>query len=62
MTIAVPVDLADAALTAEMAEDLAVVEAALRDTTFGVVVTIVLGVFPQPIVDLATKASSLVAG
>ncbi len=30
--------------------------------TFGVVVTIVLGVFPQPIVDLATKASSLVAG
>ncbi|MGH3295277.1 MAG: polyprenyl synthetase family protein, partial [Trebonia sp.] len=35
MTIAVPVDLADAALTAEMAEDLAFVEAALRDTTFG---------------------------
>ena len=35
MTIALPVDLADAALTAEMAEDLAVVEAALRDTTFG---------------------------
>ena len=35
MTIAVPVDLADAALTAEMAEDLAVVEAALRDTSFG---------------------------
>jgi len=35
VTIAVPVDLADAALTAEMAEDLAVVEAALRDTSFG---------------------------
>lgn len=35
MTIAVPVDLADAALTAEIAEDLAVVEAALRDTSFG---------------------------
>jgi heptaprenyl diphosphate synthase len=35
VTIALPVDLADAALTAEMAEDLAVVEAALRDTTFG---------------------------
>jgi heptaprenyl diphosphate synthase len=35
VTIAVPVDLADAALAAEMAEDLAVVEAALRDTTFG---------------------------
>ena len=35
MTIAVPVDLADAALAAEMAEDLAVVEAALRDTSFG---------------------------
>ena len=35
MTIAVPVDLADAALAAEMAEDLAVVEAALRDTNFG---------------------------
>jgi heptaprenyl diphosphate synthase len=33
--ITVPVDLADAALTAEMAEDLAVVEAALRDTSFG---------------------------
>jgi heptaprenyl diphosphate synthase len=32
---AVPVDFADAALTAEMAEDLAVVEAALRDTSFG---------------------------
>ena len=35
MTIAVPVDFADEALTAEIAEDLAVVEAALRDTTFG---------------------------
>jgi len=35
VTIAVPVDLADAALTAEMAEDLALVEAALQDTTFG---------------------------
>jgi heptaprenyl diphosphate synthase len=35
VSIAVPVDLADAALTAEMAEDLAVVEAALRDTSFG---------------------------
>ncbi|WP_439333600.1 polyprenyl synthetase family protein [Trebonia kvetii] len=35
MSIAVPVDLADAALSAEMAEDLAVVEAALRDTSFG---------------------------
>ena len=35
MTIAVPVDLADAALAAEMAEDLAVVEAALQDTSFG---------------------------
>ena len=35
MTIAFPVDLADAALAAEMAEDLAVVEAALRDTSFG---------------------------
>jgi len=33
--IAVPVDFADATLTAEMAEDLAVVEAALRDTSFG---------------------------
>jgi heptaprenyl diphosphate synthase len=32
---AVPVDFADAALTAEMAEDLAVVESALRDTSFG---------------------------
>jgi NADH-quinone oxidoreductase subunit N len=30
--------------------------------TFGVVITIVLGIFPQPIIDLATKASSLVAG
>jgi hypothetical protein len=35
VTIAVPVDFADATLTAEMAEDLAAVEAALRDTTFG---------------------------
>jgi geranylgeranyl pyrophosphate synthase len=35
VTIAVPVDLADAALTAELAEDLAVVEAALQDTSFG---------------------------
>jgi heptaprenyl diphosphate synthase len=35
VTIAVPVDLADAALTAEMAEDLAVVEATLQDTSFG---------------------------
>jgi geranylgeranyl pyrophosphate synthase len=35
VTIAVPVDLADAALAAEMAEDLAVVEGALRDTSFG---------------------------
>jgi heptaprenyl diphosphate synthase len=35
VTIAVPVDLADQALTAEMAEDLAVVEAALQDTSFG---------------------------
>jgi heptaprenyl diphosphate synthase len=35
VTIAFPVDLADAALAAEMAEDLAVVEAALRDTSFG---------------------------
>jgi heptaprenyl diphosphate synthase len=35
VTIAVPVDLADAALAAEMAEDLTVVEAALRDTSFG---------------------------
>ncbi len=35
MIIAVPVDLADATLTAEMADDLAAVEAALRDTSFG---------------------------
>jgi heptaprenyl diphosphate synthase len=35
VTITVPVDFADATLTAEMAEDLAVVEAALRDTSFG---------------------------
>ena len=35
MINAVPVELADAALTAEMAEDLAVVEAALRDNSFG---------------------------
>src|ERR1700759_2885282 len=35
VTIAVPVDLADAALTADIAEDLAAVEAALQDTTFG---------------------------
>jgi heptaprenyl diphosphate synthase len=35
VTITVPVDLADEALAAEMAEDLAVVEAALRDTSFG---------------------------
>lgn len=35
MTIAVPVDFADEALTAEVTEDLAVVEAALRDTDFG---------------------------
>lgn len=35
MTITVPVDLADAALTAEMAEDLAGVEAALQETSFG---------------------------
>jgi heptaprenyl diphosphate synthase len=35
VTIALPVDLADAALTAEMAEDLAVVEAALQDNSFG---------------------------
>jgi hypothetical protein len=35
LSIAVPVDLADAALAAEMAEDLAVVEAALQDTSFG---------------------------
>jgi heptaprenyl diphosphate synthase len=35
VTITIPVDLADAALTAELAEDLAVVEAALKDTSFG---------------------------
>ena len=35
MTIAVPVEFADEALTAEVAEDLTLVEAALRDTTFG---------------------------
>ena len=35
MTIAVPVEFADEALTAEIAEDLAVVETALRDTSFG---------------------------
>ena len=35
MIIAVPVDFADATLTAEMADDLAAVEAALRDTSFG---------------------------
>jgi geranylgeranyl pyrophosphate synthase len=35
VSIAVPVDLADEALTAEMAEDLALVEVALRDTSFG---------------------------
>ena len=35
MSIALPVDLADAALTAELAEDLAVVEAALQDNSFG---------------------------
>jgi heptaprenyl diphosphate synthase len=35
VTITVPVDLADAALTAEMADDLAAVEAALQDTSFG---------------------------
>jgi heptaprenyl diphosphate synthase len=35
VTISVPVDLADEALAAEMADDLAVVEAALRDTSFG---------------------------
>ncbi len=35
MTIALPVDLADPALTAEMAEDLAVVEAVLLDNSFG---------------------------
>jgi heptaprenyl diphosphate synthase len=35
VTNAVPVDLADPGLTAEMAEDLAVVEATLQDTSFG---------------------------
>ena len=35
MTIAVPVEFSDEALAAEVAEDLAVVEAALRDTSFG---------------------------
>jgi heptaprenyl diphosphate synthase len=35
VTIAVPVEFADEALTAEMAEDLAVVETALRETSFG---------------------------
>jgi heptaprenyl diphosphate synthase len=35
VTIAVPVAFADEALTAEIADDLAAVEAALRDTTFG---------------------------
>ncbi|HTU05413.1 MAG TPA: polyprenyl synthetase family protein [Trebonia sp.] len=35
MTIAVPVEFADEALTAEMAEDLALVETALRETSFG---------------------------
>jgi heptaprenyl diphosphate synthase len=35
VTIAVPVEFADEALTAEIAEDLAVVEAALRETSFG---------------------------
>ena len=35
MSIAVPVDFANAALSAEVAEDLAVVEAAMRDTSFG---------------------------
>jgi len=35
VTIAVPVDFADEALTAEIADDLAAVEAALRETTFG---------------------------
>src|ERR1700691_1357478 len=33
--IAVPVDFADATLTAEMADDLTAVESALRDTSFG---------------------------
>jgi heptaprenyl diphosphate synthase len=35
VTIAVPVDFADEALTAEIADDLAAIEAALRETTFG---------------------------
>jgi heptaprenyl diphosphate synthase len=35
VTIAVPVDFADATLTAQMAEDLAAVETALRDASFG---------------------------
>ena len=35
MTIAVPVEFADEALNAEVAEDLALVEVALRDTSFG---------------------------
>jgi heptaprenyl diphosphate synthase len=35
VNIAVPVEFADEALTAEVGEDLAVVEAALRDTSFG---------------------------
>ncbi len=35
MTIAVPVDFADETLTTEVAEDLAVVEAALREPSFG---------------------------
>jgi len=35
VTIAVPVEFADEALTAEMAEDLALVETALRETSFG---------------------------
>ena len=35
MTIAVPVEFADQALTAEVTEDLAVVETVLRDTSFG---------------------------
>jgi heptaprenyl diphosphate synthase len=35
VTIAVPVDLADAVLSAEIADDLAIVEATLRDNSFG---------------------------
>ena len=35
MTIAVPVEFADEGLTAEIADDLAAVEAALRETSFG---------------------------